>query len=64
MLFLLTPLREGRLVLRAKPFIPQQFLLTPLREGRRFQPLSCSDNIQFLLTPLREGRLQFSTSPS
>ena len=57
-LFLLTPLREGRLYL---PFPCRRcfaaFLLTPLREGRLYLPFPCRRCFAaFLLTPLREGR--------
>ena len=57
-LFLLTPLREGRLYL---PFPCRRcfaaFLLTPLREGRQIIRKYFGLPEQFLLTPLREGRL-------
>ena len=33
-IFLLTPLREGRLTMTVFPYLRQSFLLTPLREGR------------------------------
>ena len=36
--FLLTPLREGRLVVEMSERDQLQFLLTPLREGRRAIP--------------------------
>ena len=57
-LFLLTPLREGRRRACVIIFVPVVFLLTPLREGRRLQQSKCQKNQHlFLLTPLREGRL-------
>ena len=62
--FLLTPLREGRQVLKRLVRIGTVFLLTPLREGRRSWWAMIWQRHSFLLTPLREGRQQFSTSPS
>ena len=38
-IFLLTPLREGRRILKAEQLVERQFLLTPLREGRRSREL-------------------------
>ena len=58
MLFLLTPLREGRLSNLQRPRSPAvRFLLTPLREGRRRIFTVLPQVALFLLTPLREGRL-------
>ena len=55
-LFLLTPLREGRLF-SVRAFEPSvSFLLTPLREGRLLRPHHWFLHWLFLLTPLREGR--------
>ena len=56
-LFLLTPLREGRPLLRH--FVVTfciVFLLTPLREGRHTAGTYPTSGFTFLLTPLREGR--------
>ena len=55
-LFLLTPLREGRLQSTAAVKILRIFLLTPLREGRRCSRRARTAAGTFLLTPLREGR--------
>ena len=57
LLFLLTPLREGRPLLRH--FVVTfciVFLLTPLREGRHTAGTYPTSGFTFLLTPLREGR--------
>ena len=54
--FLLTPLREGRQVLKRLVRIGTVFLLTPLREGRPVSLLCSASAGIFLLTPLREGR--------
>ena len=57
MLFLLTPLREGRRPFSAFCRIPRRFLLTPLREGRHLLTnITTTKRVSFLLTPLREGR--------
>ena len=57
MIFLLTPLREGRHSGSIEVSIYVPFLLTPLREGRPIAPiLQVIGQILFLLTPLREGR--------
>ena len=57
-LFLLTPLREGRLSFRRTPASRSRlFLLTPLREGRHVEVFELLvQGLLFLLTPLREGR--------
>ena len=55
--FLLTPLREGRLLTKQGKFLDfDKFLLTPLREGRPVKHRVCRSPDLFLLTPLREGR--------
>ena len=58
LLFLLTPLREGRRIPdNLLPMLRDLFLLTPLREGRRCcRSLPRPTAYPFLLTPLREGR--------
>ena len=59
LLFLLTPLREGRRS-DSDASMPNWslFLLTPLREGRLLPSSnSTAERSVFLLTPLREGRL-------
>ena len=57
MIFLLTPLREGRRCSRlCSARARRAFLLTPLREGRRRCPIWSTRSAKFLLTPLREGR--------
>ena len=64
MIFLLTPLREGRRCSRlCSARARRAFLLTPLREGRRRCPIWSTRSAKFLLTPLREGR-QSGTAPS
>ena len=64
-IFLLTPLREGRLQPNDNALALHEFLLTPLREGRQMPDENLPEAfLAFLLTPLREGRQQFSTSPS
>ena len=55
-LFLLTPLREGRLDRLAAYEDIGLFLLTPLREGRHSSNVCICHALGFLLTPLREGR--------
>ena len=57
LIFLLTPLREGRQEQSKDAARYATFLLTPLREGRliSFQ-LTPALQLVFLLTPLREGR--------
>ena len=56
-LFLLTPLREGRLCTQHYDFCDTGiFLLTPLREGRLVNLVKSILWFVFLLTPLREGR--------
>ena len=55
--FLLAPLREGRLKYTTRSLSPLPvFLLAPLREGRHFLPEMIIPVTVFLLTPLREGR--------
>ena len=61
-LFLLTPLREGRLMSPRKNWDTVPFLLTPLREGRLALRILPSTALIFLLTPLREGRLSSTNS--
>ena len=56
LLFLLTPLREGRPAGAGSWGCPSSFLLTPLREGRQNTVNRNKTTILFLLTPLREGR--------
>ena len=56
LVFLLTPLREGRLEALRDKVAERIFLLTPLREGRRVEKEKWTLNLSFLLTPLREGR--------
>ena len=55
-IFLLTPLREGRLAVLCICLNLLIFLLTPLREGRRVHRRRAVLCVLFLLTPLREGR--------
>ena len=55
-LFLLTPLREGRLSVIWTHEPVALFLLTPLREGRQDADSRSAPLTVFLLTPLREGR--------
>ena len=55
--FLLTPLREGRLLPTSANTAAEVFLLTPLREGRLKTSFCTTSILRFLLTPLREGRL-------
>ncbi len=56
LLFLLTPLREGRRIVDNNVDVLAEFLLTPLREGRRGRMKRLRLFLLFLLTPLREGR--------
>ena len=56
-LFLLTPLREGRPACIDGTKKVKAFLLTPLREGRPLTHTRLPPTSTFLLTPLREGRL-------
>ena len=61
--FLLTPLREGRPLLRH--FVVTfciVFLLTPLREGRHTAGTYPTSGFTFLLTPLREGRRSWNAA--
>lgn len=62
--FLLTPLREGRLIPEATmKRAAKLFLLAPLREGRPQPSILDVARGVFLLAPLREGRQQFFTKP-
>ena len=55
-LFLLTPLREGRLAVRRLAFLGGIFLLTPLREGRRGHRYKATRNcIHFYSRPCGRG---------
>ncbi len=60
--FLLTPLREGRLIVLVLKMLEKLFLLTPLREGRPMIRVGYGSSQGFLLTPLREGRLSGNAS--
>ena len=56
LIFLLTPLREGRQEQSKDAARYATFLLTPLREGRQMLMFVPNGSMLFLLTPLREGR--------
>ena len=63
--FLLTPLREGRLVSGSTSTVSELISThAPAGGATQYHNESCYTFFVFLLTPLREGRRQFSTSPS
>ena len=55
-LFLLTPLREGRLVLFCPSWLCKYFYSRPCGRGDDSYAVSLKFVYPFLLTPLREGR--------
>ena len=63
-LFLLAPLREGRLQLGVEVILHDAISTPAPTRGATYQnALNSNATTQFLLAPLREGRQQFFTKP-